>query len=128
MTPFAKNLRQRAEHLGFSNAEVARRAGLLERTYGNYVLGRSEPDFKTFMRIAEVLGSTPNELLSQGGSKNATHPTNRMRLRLSLAGEALEGDELDLAVMLVEAIAERAKTKGTKPSGRSDRKAKDDPE
>lgn len=67
MGPFATNLRTRAEELGLSNAEVARRAGLSERRYGNYVSGRREPDLATLVRIAQVLDSTPDQLLSFGG-------------------------------------------------------------
>lgn len=63
MDSFAQNLRNRAEQLGISNAEVARRAGLSERRYGNYVSGRREPDLATLVRIAQVLETTPNDLL-----------------------------------------------------------------
>ena len=63
MEQFSISIRKRAKELGLSNAEVARRAGLTERRYGNYVTGRREPDLATFLRIAEALGSTPDQLL-----------------------------------------------------------------
>ena len=63
MDLFAENLRKRAVELGISHAEVARRAGLSERRYGNYVSGRREPDLVTLVRIARVLETTPNVLL-----------------------------------------------------------------
>jgi transcriptional regulator with XRE-family HTH domain len=63
MEPFATNLRSRAERLGLSHAEVARRAGLSERRYGNYVTGRREPDLSTLLRIAAALETSPDELL-----------------------------------------------------------------
>lgn len=63
MDSFAQNLRNRAEQLGISNAEVARRAGLSERRYGNYVSGRREPDLATLVRISQVLETTPDALL-----------------------------------------------------------------
>ena len=63
MTPLATNLRKRAEALKLSNAEVARRAGLTERTYGNYVLGRTEPNLSTLLNIAKVLQSSVDDLL-----------------------------------------------------------------
>jgi transcriptional regulator with XRE-family HTH domain len=63
MDRFAKNLKSRAAELGVSNAEVARRAGLSERRYGNYIVGRREPDLQTLVRIAEVLETTPDVLL-----------------------------------------------------------------
>ncbi len=63
MESFASNLKQRAVDLGLSNAEVARRAGLTERRYGNYITGRREPDLATLVRIASVLESSPNVTL-----------------------------------------------------------------
>ena len=66
MEPFASNLRKRAEELGISNAEAARRVGLSERRYGNYVAGRREPDLATLVRIAAVLETSPDRLLSFG--------------------------------------------------------------
>ncbi len=46
-----------------SNAEVAADAQLDARRYGHYVTGRSEPDLVTLCRIAQVLKTSPNELL-----------------------------------------------------------------
>jgi len=60
MDIFADNLRKRAKQLELSNAEVARRAGLSERRYGNYVSGRREPDLATLMRVAACLKTSPN--------------------------------------------------------------------
>ncbi|WP_312890263.1 helix-turn-helix domain-containing protein [Rhizobium laguerreae] len=44
MDILSKRLRERAEQLGISNAEAARRVGLDERRYAHYVAGRREPD------------------------------------------------------------------------------------
>src|SRR3569833_1982399 len=63
MQSFADALRERAEQLGLSNAEVARRSGLTERRYGNYVSGIREPDLATLVSIARALQSTPSLLL-----------------------------------------------------------------
>ena len=71
MDAFADNLKRRAHELGISNAEVARRAGLSERRYGNYVSGRREPDLATLVRVAKVLETTPDALLGFGASGRA---------------------------------------------------------
>src|SRR3954449_10591973 len=63
MRVLGQKLRSRAKELGFSNAEVARRAGLSERRYGFYVTGDREPDLSTLLRICKVLATTPNILL-----------------------------------------------------------------
>lgn len=49
--------------LGLSDAEVARRAGLSARRYGNYVQGLREPDLATLVRISRALQTTPDALL-----------------------------------------------------------------
>jgi transcriptional regulator with XRE-family HTH domain len=102
MTPFATRLRTRAKDLGLSNAEVARRAGLSERRYGNYVLGRTEPDLKALSQIARALGLTPNDLLDFDQSPAST-PTIQEKITLAL-GRLAEHD-LEVVLVQVEALA-----------------------
>lgn len=104
MEPFASNLRRRAEELGISNAEAARRVGLSERRYGNYISGRREPDLATLVRIAKVLETSPNELLSFGPE---VKPSKRMLLkdRLLAAANVVGDRELEILVVQAEAIA-----------------------
>jgi transcriptional regulator with XRE-family HTH domain len=64
MDTFAKRLRERAEQLGISNAEAARRAGLDERRYAHYASGRREPDLATLVKIADTLGTHPTGCLA----------------------------------------------------------------
>ncbi len=103
MELFAANLRKRAEELGISNAEVARRAGLSERRYGNYVTGRREPDLATLVRIASVLATTPNDLLATSSEENAPKELTRQRAIAALA--VLESDDLERVAVMVEALA-----------------------
>src|SRR5258708_35718051 len=63
MELLAKRLRERARQLNLSDAEVARRAGLVERRYGHYTRGTHEPAYATLLRICAVLDVTPNDLL-----------------------------------------------------------------
>jgi len=105
MELFATNLRKRAEELGISNAEVARRAGLSERRYGNYVSGRREPDLATLVRIASVLAVTPNELLTNSLKENVPEELARQRTMVALA--TLGRGDLERIAIMVEALAAR---------------------
>jgi transcriptional regulator with XRE-family HTH domain len=106
MELFASNLRKRAEQLGISHAEVARRAGLSETRYGNYVSGRREPDLATLVRIASVLATTPNDLLTD--SKATNSPGDLAFQRATAALASLSSDDLGRVVIMVEAlVAER---------------------
>ena len=103
MDIFATNLRLRALQLGMHHAEVARRVGLNERRYAHYVAGRSEPDLAMLVRIAEVLQSTPNELLGL-----AAEPERSARDilvdRLNAAAAVMADDDLRAAVAQAEAV------------------------
>lgn len=105
MELFATNLRKRAEELGISNAEVARRAGLSERRYGNYVSGRREPDLATLVRIASVLATTPNELLTDQRGSVGQSSRQLARTRIDAASMALGDDDLERVVVMIEALA-----------------------
>lgn len=103
MEIFAANLRKRAEELGISNAEVARRAGLSERRYANYVSGRREPDLATLVRIASVLALTPNELLADGSLTCMSEDLVRQRAIAAL--EALPLEDVERVTIMIEALA-----------------------
>lgn len=102
MELFASNLRKRAEELGISHAEVARRAGLSETRYGNYVSGRREPDLATLVRIATVLGTTPDGLLTTDICMAAPEEATRQRTAAALI--ALRPDDLERVAIMVEAL------------------------
>lgn len=105
MEPFAANLKKRAEELGISNAEVARRAGLSERRYGNYVSGRREPDLATLVRIASVLATTPSELLTDQRESVEQSSRQLAQARIDAASMALRDDDLERVVVMMEALA-----------------------
>lgn len=100
MDSFAQNLRNRAEQLGISNAEVARRAGLSERRYGNYVSGRREPDLATLVRISQVLETTPDALLG------FDLPTDKdaLRSKINSAISTMSKSDKEVVAACAEAI------------------------
>jgi transcriptional regulator with XRE-family HTH domain len=103
MKELAKALKDRARELNLTNAEVARRAGLLERRYGNYVAGVREPDLATFMRIADVLETSPDALLGVTKAKKVTDK-DRLIDQLTSAAKTLTKVELDVVVRQVTAL------------------------
>lgn len=108
MQVFAKKLRQRAEALELSNAEVARRAGLTERRYSHYVTGSREPDLATLVRIAKSLNTTPDYLLGvKDGEPKGTRRT-KLLARLMAAAHAVDDSALELLTPQLEAVAERS--------------------
>lgn len=105
MESFAANLKKRAQELGLSNAEVARRAGLTERRYGNYITGRREPDLATLVRIANVLGSSPNSLLDFETTAKAPTADDLLKAKIASAMQTLSGNDLEVMAVAVEAVA-----------------------
>jgi transcriptional regulator with XRE-family HTH domain len=114
MDLFAKRLRERARELGVSDAAVARRSGLTERRYSNYVGGRREPDLATVVRIAESLQTTPNDLLGVGDKKKTSSRTVLVD-RLNSAALGLSDHDLEIVVLQTEALANRDRKRRRPP-------------
>lgn len=109
MEPLASNLRKRAAELGISNSEAGRRAGLNERRYGHYIGNRREPDLATLVRIATVLRTTPNQLLSFGADDQGAESIAQQRIRAAIG--VLSAEDLERVVIMVEALADKRHTK-----------------
>lgn len=107
MDVFAKKLKERAEQLGISNAEAARRCDLDERRYAHYASGRREPDLATLVKIAQRLGTTPNWLLGLASDGEAATRHSDLIDRLMAAGLKLSDSELSVVVVQSEALASK---------------------
>ncbi|MBY5538714.1 helix-turn-helix transcriptional regulator [Rhizobium leguminosarum] len=103
MEPLATNLRKHARLLGLSNAEVARRSGLTDRRYGNYVTGDREPDLATLIRISETLQTTPNDLLGIKTTDKINAAGPQLQQLLEVA-QAMRPGDLELLIIQAEAI------------------------
>ena len=99
MIDVGRALRARAEELGLSDTEVARRSGLDVGRYGNYVRGTREPDFRTFLRICRVLLTTPNAILGIEELSPQEHA------RALAALNAMDEDRRNLAFEILETMA-----------------------
>jgi len=106
MQVLGEQLRRRARELDLTDAEVARRAGLSPRRYGNYVTGDREPDLQTLARICKVLTATPNQLLGFDDAKSAKKKSERDRLidKLLATAQLLNDSQLKLAIRHMEVI------------------------
>jgi transcriptional regulator with XRE-family HTH domain len=88
-----------------SDAEVAGRAGLTERRYGNYVAGIREPDLATLVNIARALSTTPNHLLGVEAPDVPRSERDRCRARLPGTIDRLSADDLERLMVQVEALS-----------------------
>lgn len=102
MEGLGERLRARARELGWSDAEVARRVGLAQTRYANYVTDRHEPDLTTFVRICSVLGASAADLLGR-----PVAPSNQvaaLRSRISAAADALDTEALGVAAVVLDGL------------------------
>ena len=97
-------LRDRATVLGLSDSEVARRVGLSQARYHNYVADVTEPDLATFVRICRTLGVSPNEALGYDGQVSAPTGDDLSRERVYSAVQAIDGDVLAYTADMLEAL------------------------
>ena len=99
-----QNLQARARELGLSDAEVARRLGLGQSRYANYVSGLREPDFETFIKICRVLETEPNTMLEFVPLPQDQELTSLSLQRCMAALKGLNADSLHVAAYLLDAL------------------------
>ncbi len=116
MEQVGPRLRARALELQLSDAEVARRAGLLPTRYGHYVSGYREPDLATLVRICRVLALRPDALL---GYEEPAGPDGdglkERRGRLAAFAAVMDEATLDLALAVMQALAATPGLRSTDP-------------
>ena len=59
----AKRMQELRHERGWSQDEVAKKLGVAQTTYAGYEIGRSEPDFKTLVRIAKLFHTSTDYIL-----------------------------------------------------------------
>lgn len=107
MEGLGEKLRTRARELGLSDAEVARRLGLSQSRYANYVVDKREPDFRTFIRICRVLGTTPDVLLGFGVQAEASSENERLWQEIHAAMLSMDTKALRTLAEVATALAAR---------------------
>jgi len=89
-----------------SSAEIARRAGLSERSFSHYLNGSREPNLDSLVRIARALGCSPNDLLD---FDDGSSPNSILIDRLVGAAGQLSVQELEIVAIQTEALAAKPK-------------------
>ena len=97
-------LKERGRSLGLPDAAVARALGMTQRRYSSYANETRTPDYDTLARICRVLETSPDVVL---GFDEPPSPSvgDALRARMAAAAAALDGRDLERAVVLMEALA-----------------------
>lgn len=77
---FKEILRVKRKERSLTQKEIAELLGLSNVSYAQYEQGKTEPSITTLKKIAEILYTTPNELL---GVKNEIQKQNNFEMTLS---------------------------------------------
>ena len=85
---------------------MARRVGLAQTRYANYVTDRHEPDLATLMRICTVLGTSASDLLRT--AVDGHDEAARLRGRIAAAAQALDQQALGVLVIVADGLIARA--------------------
>ena len=106
MQGLGDRMRARARELGWSDAEVARRVGLSQGRYANYITDRYEPDIATLLRICSALGMSTESLLGTASETNGEMA--EMQHRIASAVTTLNPESLKVASILIDALVARS--------------------
>jgi transcriptional regulator with XRE-family HTH domain len=105
MEIFAENLRKRINDLGLTQAEAPRRCDLENRRFHHYVVGDRQPDLATLVKIATVLGTTPDALLSaKPATTAASDETSRLRAKLIATAGMMDPSGLQLLSLFADGV------------------------
>lgn len=100
-----QKLQQRARELGLSDAEVARRVGLGQSRYANYLSGTREPDLATLAKICRILNLRPDTLLEFDAWPNTEPDEHRLIQRILATLPALNLTSLRTVAKLADVLA-----------------------
>lgn len=101
-------MRARARELGWSDAEVARRAGLGQTRYAGYVLDQHEPDLATLVRICSTLGVSVGGIL--GEIEGGPDGDAALRDRVIAGMGALDPESLKVLAIVTDGLVARSGT------------------
>lgn len=104
MDVFVNRLRQRTKELGLTNADVARRLDLNDRTYGHYVTGRRQPNLQTLARIAKTLQTSTDFLLGLEPGGRVQSRKEKLAHQAQSAVMELSDEKADMAVKILRVL------------------------
>lgn len=136
--PFSEKLKEKRTAAGLTQVELAKKAGVTERTIQNYELGTRRPaNMVVVQRIADALGTTTEYLLSSGetlvveaherGGARAAKDINELVSEVTgmFAGGKLSDDALDGAMRALNEAYWIAKDKNKKYGRKKKKDAED---
>ena len=58
-------LKEKRKKLGLTQDDIAKKLGVHNTTYGNWELGKTEPNLTDLVKLADILNATTDELLGR---------------------------------------------------------------
>ena len=89
------DLKMRRKKMGLSQEEVAKQLGVHNTTYGNWELGKTEPNLTDLVKLADIMHVTTDELL--GRETNLINISCLNETEAYLIKKILKMNELELA-------------------------------
>ena len=117
---FGKRLKEARERKGITQAALAKAASIGESTVSFYESGKREPNYETLIKLANILDTTPNYLLTgrQEWWEKDEPPADieleefiRNNSNIKLMGNPLDDKSKDDVIMFLRAAHELIKEK-----------------
>ena len=89
---FGENLKRARTSIGMTQAELARRTGITERSIYNYEKNSRAPKIDVVERFAQALGVQPESLMEGMGALAASSPQEKMERALRQAQDVFESE------------------------------------
>ena len=122
MDGLGMRLKARARELGLSDSEVARRLGIAQTRYANYVADRHEPNLDTLLEICAVLNLEPAEVLGYEPPTSGS-AASRMRKRIQTSCLGMDDATLRVVVRVTDALATVPPSRATLRKNKTGRNA-----
>lgn len=110
MRGMGKRLKARARSLKMTDADVARRVGVSQPRYANYVNDANEPDLSTLVGICKALDTSPDEMLGFAETPVPSE-SDLLNARVHAAVAFMDVPRLRIAAALLDTLAKMPKEK-----------------
>lgn len=97
----AKRLKELREENQYTQQEIANKIGLTKGAYGCYERGKSIPDAKTLLQLADIFDVTADYLLGRVDNKKPLEDISEKEQKAIELIEQLTDEELELIMNMV---------------------------
>lgn len=101
------NLKEYRTIRKYSQIEVAKLLGITQKTYSNYELGVTEPTIETLKKMADLYGTTIDNLVGRTESSEIDLLTNEQKLLVKLIKQLNEIEIIKATSYISGLIANR---------------------